>query len=189
MKGTILRSTLAGLSLACMLSLPALADSSAQPAASASPSGVPDHLGCPDHFDPGDKAGVRICRGPEGWRLVTTDPARTGAHEYTGVLTTNGKFTDVYLVRPENDDSATVDGDGRLNYDFKTFSGIDGVDFRVDGGAEVTLSLFLDGQQLPPERIWIGDKGRHPQADPFHLRAHPVEPSPRAAQPTTASAS
>ncbi len=132
----------------------------------------PTHLSCPAGFDAGDAAGVRICHHHGAWRLETTDPVKAGPHEYTGTLTTDGKFTDVQLIRPEDDDSAGLDGDGKLVYDFKTYSGIDGVAFHVSGEAtELTFNLFVDGQQLPPARIWIGEKGRHPKSDPFTLHA------------------
>ena len=39
--------------------------------------------------------------------METTDPRKTGAHTYTGTLTTDGKFTDVQLVQPEKDDSVS----------------------------------------------------------------------------------
>ena len=195
MKRTLITGTLAALSLAGMLALPAAAQTttptSPSPTTSASPSDG-DGRGCPDGFDAGDAAGVRICHGTEGWRLDTTDPAKSGAHEYTGQISSNGKITDVYLVRPENDDSATVDGEGRLNIDFKTYSGIDGVDFRVDGGTELTFNLSVDGQQLPPRHIWLGDKARHPETDPFTLPIHrdrDVKPATSSATPTSGSAS
>lgn len=163
-------ASLAALTLAGLLSGQAFAQTTT-PSASSSPA-AHRNAGCPDGFDQGDAAGVRICHGRGGWRLATTDPARTGSHEYTGTLTTNGTFGDVYLVRPEQDDSASIDGNGNLAFDFKTYSGIDGVHFRVDGGNALTFNLSLDGQQLPPQRIWIGDRGRHPDGDPFTLTIH-----------------
>jgi hypothetical protein len=168
---TPITASLAALSLAGLLSGQAFAQTAPSP--SPSPSSQVHHdAGCPDGFDAGDAAGVRICHGRGGWRLETTDPAKTGAHEYTGTLTTNGKFGDVYLIRAEQDDSATIDGNGNLVFDFKTYSGIDGVHFRVDGGTALTFNLSVDGQQLPPQRIWIGDKRRHPASDPFTLTIH-----------------
>src|SRR5581483_773898 len=105
MKATIIKSSLAALTLAGMLTAPALAQTSSaspSPSAAASAAGKHDRRGCPEGFDAGDQAGVRICHNKAGtWRLETTDPAKTGAHTYTGTLTTDGKFVDVQLVRPE----------------------------------------------------------------------------------------
>jgi hypothetical protein len=192
MKRSTITGTLAALSLAGTLALPALADSSSpSPSAAASPSQpIRERSRCEDGFDAGDAAGVRICRSKAGeWRLVTTDPAKSGAHEYTGTLTTDGKFVDVRLIRPEQDDSASIDGEGKINYDFKTFSGIDSMAFHVaDSAREVTFNLSLDGQPMATSQIFLGDKGRHPKADPFklHTHAHEGRVSPQAA-PSPAS--
>jgi len=178
MKASIIKGALAAAALAGLLTAPALADDStaASPSAAASTTPARHHhqRGCPQGFDAGDAAGVRVCHGKAGtWRLETTDPAKSGGHEYTGTLTTDGKFTDVQLIRPENDDSASIDGEGKLVYDFKTFSGIDGVQFHVaDEATQITFNLTVDGQQLPANHIWIGKKGRHPDGDPFTLRLH-----------------
>ncbi|HEU0166766.1 MAG TPA: hypothetical protein VFS62_03240 [Chloroflexota bacterium] len=199
MKATIITSSLAALSLAGMLTIPALADSSSSPSASATPattaSAKPhkDRGGCPDGFDAGDAAGVRVCRVGDGFRLETTDPAKSGAHEYTGTLTTDGKFTDVSLVRPENDDSASIDGNGNIVYDFKTYSGIDGIQFHVSEEAkEITFNVEVDGQLIPVNHIWIGDKRRHPDHDPFHIRVdhkdHGATPVASTAPTSTATA-
>src|SRR5205823_3021258 len=105
----------------------------------------------PDGFRAGAPSGVYIWHRSgvdHGWHLETTDPASSGAHTYTGSLSTDGTFSDVHLVRPESDDSASVDGSGTLTFTFKTFSGIDGVDFRVAGGQHLTLTLSEDGQPL-----------------------------------------
>lgn len=103
--------------------------------------------------------------------METTDPAKTGAHTYTGSVTSDGKIVDVQLVRAENDDSATVDGNGNLNFSFKTYSGIDGVDWRVSGGTQMTFTLYEDGQLMSTSSINIGDGSTHPAADPFTIGA------------------
>jgi hypothetical protein len=185
----LITPTLAALSLAGLLTGQAFAQTAP---ASAGPS---PHLhnepGCPNGFDSGDAAGVRVCHTHHhGWRLETTDPAKSGAHEYTGTLTTEGKFGDLYLLRAEPDDSAGIDGNGNLNFDFKTFSGIDGVHFRVDGGKRLTFNLSVDGHSLPPEHIWLGDNGQHPASDPFTLEIHEHHPSSsEAAMPSKAEQS
>lgn len=155
MKATILTSALAALSLAGAMAAPALAAR-------------------PDGFHAGDAAGVYIWHRSgvdHGWHLETTDPAKSGAHTYTGTVTTDGSFADVHLVRPESDDSATVDGSGTLTFSFKTFSGIDGVDWRVAGGTQMTFTFYEDGQLLPASQINLGDNSRHPDSDPFTMGA------------------
>ncbi|HLG71116.1 MAG TPA: hypothetical protein VK009_11890 [Chloroflexota bacterium] len=194
MKSTILRGTLSGVALSAMLAVPAFAQTSStspssSPSSTATTSTAGKHQkGCPAGFDAGDAAGVRICREKGGgFRLETTDPARSGAHEYTGTLTTDGSFSGVQLIRAESDDSASVDGNGNLNFDFKTYSGIDGMTFRATGGKEVTFNLMVDGQQLAPAQIWVGRNGKHPKNDPFKVKAgHHKKTAPAT---TSASAS
>jgi hypothetical protein len=155
MKSTLITSTLAALSLAAAMAAPAFAAR-------------------PDGFDPGDASGVYLWHRAgvdHGWHLETTDPRRSGAHTYTGSITTDGAFNDVRLVRPESDDSATVDGSGTLNFSFKTYSGIDGVDWRVSGGRQMTFTLYEDGQLMSTSQINIGDNSRHPDSDPFTVGA------------------
>ena len=154
MKATILTSTLAALSLAGALAAPAMAAR-------------------PDGFHPGDPVGVYIWHRAgvdHGWHLETTDPKGTGSHTYTGTLTTDGKFADVQLVRPEKDDSATIDGSGNLDYSFVTYDGIDGVDFRDPGGTQITFTLYLDGQLMSATEINLGDNSHHPSVNPFTLK-------------------
>ncbi|HLY66136.1 MAG TPA: hypothetical protein VKU60_11430, partial [Chloroflexota bacterium] len=153
MKATILTSTLAALSLAAALAAPALAAR-------------------PDGLHAGDAAGVYIWHRAgvdHGWHLETTDPRKSGAHTYTGTITTDGKFSDVQLVRAEKDDSATIDGNGNLNFSFVTYDGIDGVDFRDAGGNELTFTLYLDGSLLSTSQINLGDNSHHPAGNPFTL--------------------
>ncbi|HLG72431.1 MAG TPA: hypothetical protein VK009_18595 [Chloroflexota bacterium] len=149
-----------------------LGDNSRHPASNPFTLNEPGYNGQPDGFKAGDASGVYLWHRvgvDHGWHLETTDPAKTGAHTYTGTVTTNGKFVDVQLVRAENDDSATVDGNGTLNISFKTYSGIDGVDWRVDGGTQMTFTLYEDGQLMSTTAINIGDGSSHPASDPFTL--------------------
>ncbi len=123
--------------------------------------------GRPDGFDHGDNAGVYLWHSADGWHLQTTDPAKTGAHTYTGTITTDGAFRSVHLVRPEGDDSAMLNGDGQLSYSFKTADGIDGVDWRVEGGQHLTFTLYEDGQLMSTSSIYLGDSLAHPDSNGF----------------------
>ncbi|MDE3075082.1 MAG: hypothetical protein KGJ86_06600 [Chloroflexota bacterium] len=156
MKATIVKAGLAAVGLAGILAAPALAAGDTSP-----------------NLPFGNATGAYIWHtdGPNhGWHVDTTDPRGSGAHEYTGTITTDGKFTDVHLARPEADDSVTVTGDGTLTFDFKTYSGIDGVDFRDASGHKLTFALYEDGQLMAPNDIHLGLRHRrHPDSNPFTL--------------------
>ena len=149
-----------------------LGDTAHHPASNPFTLKEPAYNGPPDGLHAGDQSGVYLWHRvgiDHGWHMETTDPAKTGVHTYTGTITTDGKFADVQLVRPENDDSATVDGNDNLNFSFKTYSGIDGVDWRVIGGTQMTFTLSEDGQPMSTGAINIGDGSSHPVSDPFTI--------------------
>jgi hypothetical protein len=122
--------------------------------------------GKPAALEAGGLDGAYFWHDPDGLHLETTDAQRAG-HHYTGTLTTDGAFTAVQLVRPENDDSFTQPAPGILTFSFVTFSGIDGIQFHIDGGTQVTLDLQLDGHELPVDNIFLGAYSQHPKSNPF----------------------
>ena len=71
--------------------------------------------------------------------------------------------------KDEGDDTFTVTGPNNddLDFDFHTFSGVDGVDFRVKGGSYAIVTLYRDGDPLPIDHIFLGAYSQHPDTDPF----------------------
>src|SRR5581483_1540110 len=124
-----------------------LGDNSHHPASNPFTLQEPGYNGRPDGFHAGDGSGVYLWHRAgvdHGWHLETTDPAKTGAHSYTGTISSDGKIVDVQGVQLESGDTAGLDGSGNLTFSFKTYSGIDGVDWRVDGGTQLTFTLYED---------------------------------------------
>lgn len=131
--------------------------------------------GEPQGFDAGDTAGYRVWHNANEdthWHVETTD-LKGQSHEYTGVLRTDGTFVNVTNVLAENDDKVTQVGDHEVLFDLKTYNGIDGVRFSINGGDHLSMNLKIDGQEAPLNRIFIGHKAVHPKHDPFHFRRHP----------------
>jgi hypothetical protein len=126
--------------------------------------------GYPQSLEAGSTAGVYFWHDANGQHLRTTDPDGT-EHWYYGVLTTDGTFTNLERVRDERDDSASIVGpaDNELDFRFHTFSGIDGIDFRIDGGSYQTLTLYRDGSVLPVDHIFLGAYSVHPDNNPFTI--------------------
>lgn len=151
-----------------------LGDNSRHPVTNPFTLNEPAYDGRPDGFHTGDQSGVYLWQRvgvDHGWHLETTDPAKTGRHTYSGVVSSDGKIVDVQLTQPENDDSATVDGNGKLDFNLKTYSGIDGVDWRVAGGTQMTFSFYEDGQLMSTSQISIGVGSSHPASDSFTINA------------------
>src|SRR5579859_1485176 len=131
--------------------------------------------GEPQGFDAGDAAGYRVWHNANEdthWHVETTD-LKGVSHEYIGTLRTDGKFVNVTNVLPENDDKVTQVGDGEILFDLKTYNGIDGVRFSIDGGDHLSMNLKVDGQPAPTNHIFIGHKALHPKTSHLHFRRHP----------------
>jgi len=122
-------------------------------------------------FQAGAPAGVYFWHeGTDGGlHLRTTDPEGV-EHWYTGQIFTDGKIQDLddTLLEPWQGDKASVDPGGHsLTFVFHTFSGIDGINYYIDGGTYETVDLQRDGRELPTSHIYLGQYGVNPQNDPF----------------------
>lgn len=131
------------------------------------PPGENPIIGRPKALDAGGDSGVYFWKD-SGLHLATTDPENV-EHHYSGSVQTDGTIMDVQPIKLEGDDSFAVTGPGNdtLTFDFHTFSGVDGVGFRVKGGSYAIVSLYHDGNPLPIDHIFLGAYSQHPDTDPF----------------------
>jgi hypothetical protein len=107
--------------------------------------------------------------GDDGIHLRTHGPG--AEHDFDATLRTNGTFQNVDPVRLEAGDKVDVlDGGHRLVIHFHTFDFTDGVNFTIKGGEHLRLDLKLDGQPISTDSIFLGQNGRHPKHNPFHVR-------------------
>ncbi len=124
--------------------------------------------GRPDNLHPGGQVGYYFWHDARGLNLATTGPNPRGPHVYEGVVETDGTFESVDLIWPENSDGYVIrESDQRIRFHFRTYAGIDALNFRVDGGEAVVLNLKIDGQPAPVSRIFMGEHAVHPPANPF----------------------
>jgi hypothetical protein len=131
------------------------------------PPGENPIIGRPKALDAGSAAGAYFWK-EDGLHLATTDPENV-EHHYSGTVQTDGSVTDVQPVKFEGDDTFAVTGENNdtLDFDFHTFSGVDGVGFRVKGGSYAIVTLYRDGNPLPIDHIFLGAYSQHPDTDPF----------------------
>jgi hypothetical protein len=124
--------------------------------------------GQPRTFRAGATAGVYFWHDdPAGLRLRTTDPIGI-AHEYTGWIETDGQFYNLSPIQLDANDSAGIDGSGQtLYFDFHTGSGIDGIDYEIQGGSGQKVYIQRDGQDISVNRVFLGRNGVHPEFDPM----------------------
>jgi hypothetical protein len=116
----------------------------------------------------GDTTAYLIGHDGAGWHVATHGPRQQ--HHFTGVLTTDGAFTDLQLRHPEHPDGVRLGAGGReLRLNFQTSDYVDGVDFRIDGGSRLTFRLQVDDHPIAPARIYLGAAGQHPERNPFTI--------------------
>ncbi|HLZ08760.1 MAG TPA: hypothetical protein VKT80_09255 [Chloroflexota bacterium] len=124
--------------------------------------------GRPASFEAGSTDGYYLWHDDAGLHLRTTDSS--GSFTYSGTLTTKSTFTDVQLVLAEKDDSVQIlNGGKEIQFQFKTFQGIDGFDFRVVDGSPVELSLMQNGTLIDPSNIFLGQFSVHPDHNPMRI--------------------
>jgi len=128
--------------------------------------------GMPKSFEAGGTGGYYFWIDDQGFHLWTTDPENIDSH-YTGTLTTDGSFSAVSLEQPEGDDHVSGQGGGTVTFDLHTQSGIDGINFSVDGATKITLDLMRDGNKTSVDNIFLGEDSVHPAHNPLDVHQHP----------------
>ena len=124
--------------------------------------------GKPDNFDPGQSRGYFIWHDKNGLHVWTT--SRGQNHEFSGVIRTNGKFANLSDQRFERNDFYKLSSKRDvITFKFKTDGGVDGLNFKVEGGQYVDFDLFIDGHRVNPKDIHIGDRGWSPKGSDFRL--------------------
>ena len=125
--------------------------------------------GRPEGFRPGESRGVFIWHDHQGMHLRTSTHKRE--HVYSGVIRTDGHFSDVHGVREERGDFHRVSWDrDTITFRFDTDGGTDGLDFRVKRGDRVFFDLYKDGHRISTQEIHLGHDGRHPDDSHFSVR-------------------
>lgn len=119
-----------------------------------------------------------VAGGPEGWylwrddagfHLESTKPVPAG-RRFTAVLMTDGKFTDVSRIGLEGADLVRTRLRGhQLVVTFRTHDGIDGVNFRIDGGDRLRVILREGRRRIGADQVYVGASGVHPEKNPFLL--------------------
>jgi hypothetical protein len=112
--------------------------------------------------------GAFLFHNDNGWHFRTHGmPQGTSFNAH---IVSNGTIHDVAAVRDEKADRIKLDDAGHaLDVSFATFSGVDGVDFRLDDAAWLRLRINANDQLLPVDNIYLGADGRHPATNPFTL--------------------
>jgi hypothetical protein len=115
-------------------------------------------------IDPGVDSGVFFWHSdPAGLSLRTTDPPGN-PHEYKGTITTDGAIRNLDEFRLEPDDYILLGLAARVvEFDLHTSGGVDGLDFDIEGGTGLKLSVQWDDSScpgdlcsMPPSNLYLG---------------------------------
>jgi hypothetical protein len=87
---------------------------------------------------------------------------------YVGVITANTPIQAVSVFKGEEGDFAVAAGN-RLDFHFRTYNRIDGVDFTALGATRITFRLFRDGHLIVTDHIFLGAGQVNPPGNPFTL--------------------
>ena len=121
--------------------------------------------GAPD-IDQDSPTGYYIGHNDDGFHLRTHGPHER--HDFVARLRTDGTFENVDAIRLEERDRVEVlDGGHELLIEFHSFDFTDGVNFHVNGGDHLRFALRLDGRLISTDHIFLGQKGDHPDDNPF----------------------
>jgi hypothetical protein len=137
-------------------------------AAGASPTlACSDRLeGQPANLQPGGDLGYYLWLDGTGFHLRTTGPG--DRHVFDARLETGGVFQNVQPVGAEAEDTVNVGPDQHvMELHFVTFDHLDGVDFTIDNGHRLLVTLNRDGALSPTDQIYLGQNDEHPLLNPF----------------------
>lgn len=129
----------------------------------------PNLNGKPDAFDPGHSNGYFIWQDGKGLHLRATTPGPE--HVFSGTISTDGTFEDVFGKSQGVDDGFHVNEDrDKITFTVTTAGGSDGIDLHVSDGSYVGFNLSMNGADVNPANIFIGRDGWHPGSHKFTLR-------------------
>lgn len=159
MTGQRVRAALASLLVIAALAIPALAHGQA---------------GWPRQYEgsPGAIAGslgYSIWHDGDGWHVRWSTAGRS--REFSGVIGTDGRFTDIERIRLERRRDRLEVREARTEIDFvaHTRDNVEGFDFRTTGD-RLTFDLRLDGRRIDPDLVRLGRRLISPDRMPFTIR-------------------
>lgn len=118
--------------------------------------------GKPTAFDPGKSVGYFLWQDKDGMHLRIT--STENVHSFSGTIRTDGSFKNVFGKSQGGDDDYfhVNKNSDKLTFNFTTTADAGGIDFNISDGTYVNFKLSIDGEDINPEKIFIGKEGWHP---------------------------
>jgi hypothetical protein len=123
--------------------------------------------GQPSNYQPGQIFGIFLWANDDGLH-IRSSAIRDYDHFFTGQVVTDGQIVGAHLVLSENDDSISVASNHKsMTYNFHTFDGTDGVDYRIEGGTYQSVTSWYQGNLMQTSNIYLGSNGVNPEYNPL----------------------
>lgn len=128
------------------------------------------YQGRPAAYDSGGTAGYYIWQEGNRWYVQT---ANNGTQRlFTGMIETDGTFTDVSTLASERVERAAVDvRSQKIEFHFNSMAKNDGLSFTLLNSQNATLTLYIDGAPVSPASIFLGRQNRHPNSHSFNVNS------------------
>lgn len=120
----------------------------------------------------GQRGVAYLYHGTNGWGFRITHASK-GKITVTGTIRASSGISHYRTFRLERGDAVAESADGRLmSFRLTNYGGLDGFDFQAECSQQLTVDVKVDGQQLPPNRVYLGKDRAHPTSVPFTVERH-----------------
>lgn len=135
------------------------------------------HKGQPSVLDQANSVGYYIWQDGNRWHLRTVNAGTQRL--FTGVIETDGKFSDVSILPSEKVERVALSvRTEKIEFHFNSTAKMDGLSFTVNGGQNATFTLFLDGLPVPAGNVYVGSGNLHPGANAFTVKLNDDSSAP-----------
>jgi hypothetical protein len=112
--------------------------------------------------------GYYLWHDNDGLHVRTHGPG--AEHVFSALIHTDGVITSLDPIRLESDDQNYLENGGHdLWIYYHTYDGIDGVNFKIDGGTSMTVTADLDKKAISASDIFLGGSEQNPSSNSFTL--------------------
>jgi hypothetical protein len=119
-------------------------------------------------YDPNASAGYYVWQEGDRWHVQTVN---TGTRRlFTGIIETDGTFSDVSTMASENSDRIAMKvRSQKIEFTFSSLAKTDGFSFTILNSQNASFTLYIDNRPVDPSNIYLGRKNQHPNSYSFPI--------------------
>jgi hypothetical protein len=111
--------------------------------------------------------GAALWHNRTGWHLRVSEEGSDRA-VFTGNIAVDGRIISVER-RTEGGDIVLAGNPHQQWFRFTNYGAVDGIDFVTRCSSFVKVTLYMNGEKLPTEQIYVGRAGHHPATNAFTI--------------------